>query len=101
MVLQAILDDCGLSIQRFEPVHGGDINYSYRLHGPGVNYFLKVNDARRYPGMFEKEARGLDALSSGMAVLERSAALKVPRVIKYGVIQQEQYLVLEWLEPGR
>ena len=93
MPLQSILNDCGLTIIRYEPVHGGDINRCYSLYGHDSKYFLKVNDAGQYPGMFEKEANGLHAL------LE-SCTLTIPRVIKHGTINQEQYLLMEWIERG-
>src|SRR5688500_4890234 len=94
MPLQAIIDDCGLIINRHEPVHGGDINHSYCLYGSDATYFLKVNDAERYPAMFKKEADGLDTLRN-------SNTLTIPEVIKCGITEQEQYLLLEWIEPGK
>lgn len=94
MPLQTIMNDCGFPITRYEPVHGGDINSSYCLHGTDAKYFLKVNDAKRYPGMFEQEARGLDKLRN-------SSTLTIPAVIKCGLIEHQQYLLLEWIEPGK
>ena len=93
MPLQAILEDCGVTITRYEPLHGGDINRAYCLYGKEEVYFLKVNDAQKYPAMFEKEANGLNALHN-------ACPLKIPRVIKQGVINHQQYLLLEWLESG-
>ena len=48
-------------------MHGGDINDAYCLYGGNEKYFLKVNNANRYPGMFEKETRGLNALAKQFA----------------------------------
>lgn len=93
MNLQAIFDDCGLSVRHYRPVHGGDINHCYCLQADTGSYFLKVNDRNRYPAMFEKEARGLDALRNNSSLL-------IPRVIKCGVVTSHQYLLLEWMEPG-
>lgn len=93
MLLQTVINDCGVAITRYERVHGGDINSSYCLYGAGAKYFLKVNDAKRYPDMFEQEATGLDQLRN-------SIILTIPSVIKCGVIYDQQYLLLEWLEPG-
>lgn len=98
--LQAILDDCNLTINRYEPVHGGDINRCYCLHTGKTKYFLKVNDATLYPGMFEKEANGLGALRKVLSTFESLATLCAPQVIKCGSIQGEQYLLLEWIEKG-
>ncbi|MBC7888358.1 MAG: fructosamine kinase family protein, partial [Ferruginibacter sp.] len=93
MSIQHILRDCGLNIAHFQQVHGGDSNRAYCLHVGGTKYFLKVNEANRYPAMFEKEINGLHAL-------HKNSTLIVPRVIKSGIVQQEQYLLLEWLERG-
>ncbi len=93
MSLQVVMDDCDLSIARAEKVHGGDINHSYCLYANGAKYFLKLNDANRYPSMFEQEANGLQALSN-------SSTLTVPGVIKCGLTGHQQYLLLEWIEPG-
>ena len=95
MSLKNILEDCSLTITSFEPVHGGDINRAYCLYSSEAKYFLKVNDANLYPAMFEKEANGLQALAKELPTLI------VPQPIKYGIAQQQQYLLLEWIEPGK
>ncbi len=94
MTIQTIIDDCGISVSGIEPVHGGDINQAYCLRGQETNYFLKVNDAHRYPNMFAKEAAGLNALRD-------DSIITVPQVIKYGSAGQQEYLLLEWMETGR
>ena len=94
-MLQPILDDCGLIITGHEPVYGGDINHCYCLYDHDAKYFLKVNEAKQYPVMFEKEARGLQTFYKELPILI------VPRVIKYGIAQQQQYLLLEWIEKGK
>jgi fructosamine-3-kinase len=91
--LQAIFDDCGLIVGRYEAVHGGDINHAYCLYSNGNKYFLKVNDALRYPHMFEREAHGLTALKD-------NSSFKIPEVIKMGAVLGSQYLLLEWIEKG-
>ncbi|MEO6722445.1 MAG: fructosamine kinase family protein [Ferruginibacter sp.] len=93
MKLQNILDDCGLKVTSVERLHGGDISESYCLYGVDTKYFLKVNDARVYPDMFEKEASGLNALRSKIDIT-------IPAVIRYGKTDRQQYLLLEWLEKG-
>ena len=91
--LQNIFRDCGLNVQRYEWVYGGDINSSYCLFTPTGKYFLKVNDKNTYPLMFEREASGLDKLREFCTV-------KIPQVIKQGNCDDQQYLLLEWLEKG-
>ncbi len=93
MVLRSILKDAGVPITKYEAVHGGDINHSYCLYGQDKKYFLKVNDASRHPGMFEKEAHGLDCL-------RKHFSGRIPQVIKSGLADQHQYLLLEWIETG-
>ena len=51
-------------IESASPLGGGDINAAYRLNTAGGPFFIKVNSAARFPGMFEKEAAGLDLLAS-------------------------------------
>lgn len=92
-MLENIFKDCGLNVQRYERVHGGDINSSYCLFTRTEKYFLKVNDKNRYPLMFAKEANGLDKL-------RELCTLKIPQVIKQGICNDQQYLLLEWLEKG-
>jgi fructosamine-3-kinase len=93
--LESILDHLGIKIDRYEAVHGGDINESFCLYSGNEKFFLKVNDGKLYPRMFEKEARGLNALAIAMP------ALIIPQVVKNGDAGQYQYLVLQWVEKGR
>ncbi len=92
-ILQNIFTECGLKVQRYESVHGGDINDAYCLITSTEKYFLKVNDKNKYPLMFEKEARGLELLGKNSRTI-------IPQVIKAGSYDDHQYLLLQWLEKG-
>jgi len=92
-ILQNIFKDCGLNVQRYERLRGGDINSSYCLFTTKGKYFLKVNDKNKYPLMFTREA-------SGLHKLREFCTLKIPQVIKHGNYNDQQYLILEWLEKG-
>jgi fructosamine-3-kinase len=92
-LLQNIFNDCGLKVKQYESVHGGDINEAYCLETATSKYFLKINDQTRYPGMFEKEERGLE-------LLRINCSLVIPEVIRSGFVSDKQYLALEWLEKG-
>ena len=92
-LLKNIFNDCDLIVERFEQVHGGDINKTYCLLTSTGKYFLKVNDKNEYPLMFELEANGLNKL-------REHCTLIIPGVIKYGYCNDQQYLLLEWLEKG-
>lgn len=76
------------------PVHGGDINDSFRISTTnGQQYFLKENNLQSFPGMFAREAEGLTAL-------RENSILQVPAVIACGNDDEQQWLLMEWLEPG-
>ena len=94
MQLESILDHLDIGISKYEAVHGGDINDSYCIYTGKEKFFLKLNDERLYPRMFEKEARGLGALVQALP------GLVVPAVIKHGAAGLNQYLVLQWIERG-
>jgi fructosamine-3-kinase len=91
---EEIIKDCGITITGYQPVSGGDINEAFCLAGKQNNYFLKINRHSRHPRMFETEARGLQILRS-------QTLLNVPQVIRYGMVNDYQYLLLEWLEKGK
>ncbi|MEP6728518.1 MAG: fructosamine kinase family protein [Bacteroidota bacterium] len=92
-LVQAIAKAGGINVSGYESVRGGDINECYCLHGAFTNYFLKLNDANRFPGMFEMEADGLEALRN-------NSSLVVPGVIKQGILHDKQWLLLQWMEKG-
>lgn len=73
------------------PVHGGDINTCYRLHTTAGVYFLKLNDAAKFPRMFAKEAAGLNALRN-------KGKIATPQILQHGHWQQQQFLLLQWIE---
>lgn len=94
MNLEAIIEDCGLVITGSHSVSGGDINAAFCLYSGEEKYFLKVNSSRHYTGMFQSEAKGLNVLRVNTSII-------VPGVIKYGLVNEQQYLLLSWLETGR
>lgn len=79
----AVIDSAG-------PMHGGSINSAYRVDTSAGSFFAKVNQADSLPGLFEKEARGLDFLS-------RQSNLTVPRVIGTGVAGKDAWLLTEFI----
>jgi protein-ribulosamine 3-kinase len=91
--MEKLFKDIGIKIDRYERVSGGDINQAFCLHANSEKYFLKVNSAASFPGMFEKEANGLKTLSE-------NCSSQIPKVIKHGRVNDEQYLLLEWAERG-
>ncbi|MDO9376331.1 MAG: fructosamine kinase family protein [Ferruginibacter sp.] len=90
MQLDVIFVQCQLNVASYEQIHGGDISQSFCLYTRDKKYFLKVNSAYAYPGIFVNEADGLKCLSN-------RCDLKIPGVVGCGAIGEHQYLVLEWL----
>lgn len=82
------------SIGQLKPIGGGCINQAFKIITASGVYFVKLNDATAYPGMFEAEAYGLE-------VLRKAKALSIPAVITSGEAQGKSFLVLEWIESGK
>ena len=70
---------------------GGSINSCFRVTTGNGIYFLKENDAEKFPGMFEAEARGL-------ALLRSTDTFRIPEVIALENENGNNLLFLEWLE---
>ncbi len=85
------LAEQGYTVQRLEPVGGGDINEAYRVHTrEGATFFLKRNP-HAPADMFAREAEGLQALRAA------PQGPTVPEPYLWG----PDYLVLEDLRPAR
>ena len=76
-------------VTRAERVGGGNTHPAYRLETATGTFFVKL--ARAEEGLFAGEARSLEALRSSRT------SLRIPRVEAAG----NDFLCLEWLEPGR
>ena len=85
-------------ILRVETVTGGCINDCYHLETSTGDYFLKLNHAKSFPGMFSAEVKGLHLLAS-------ANTLKIPAVFEFGEVQGISFLLIEfiglkrWLKP--
>lgn len=80
-----------LQVHTIKSVRGGDISSTFKASGKAISYFIKINAAKAFPGLFNKEVDGLNAL-------RKATSLRVPQVLACGELQNQQYLVLEWLE---
>jgi len=78
----------------FRPVGGGSINTSYQLKVDKEQlFFCKINSISPFPGLFEKEKKGLELLGS-------HPLIRVPRVIASNIAEDKQILILEWIDQG-
>lgn len=82
-----------IHINDAKSVHGGDINQTFRIGTNEGYFFLKLNDAHRYPDMFAAEYAGLEALHA-------AHALTVPQPLAYGQSNGQAYLLMELMLKG-
>ncbi|MEM7185010.1 MAG: fructosamine kinase family protein [Bacteroidota bacterium] len=93
LVIEQIADKHGLKLVSASPLSGGDINDVFLLKCSSESLVLKLNIARRYPGMFEAEANGLRLLAS-------SESFRIPEVMAHGIHEANSYLLLEFIPKG-
>ncbi|WP_114791387.1 fructosamine kinase family protein [Niabella yanshanensis] len=94
MVANNILNKLSITPKSIIQLNGGDINKAYAVTTATQRYFLKINTALLYPAMFIREANGLH-------ILKNHSQLKVPEVIETGVLNDYQFLLLEWIEEDK
>ncbi len=84
-----------LDLGRFlsqKPISGGSINDAYQIETTQGKFFLKLNNANRYPNMFEMELKGLELLGQSSFV--------VPKPRNVGVHNGTLFLLMDWIEQG-
>ena len=91
MDLQRLAEQENLQLNNSRPLAGGDINEVYLLNCREGEFVVKINDRSAYPKMFEREASGLEAL-------RRSNSFRIPQVIATGEIDEDAYLLLEYID---
>jgi len=79
-----------VTIQSVNAVGGGSINDAYRIETSASTFFVKKNIASLYPGMFEKEAKGLE-------ILKAANEIEVPEVVALGSQSDVSFLVLNFI----
>jgi protein-ribulosamine 3-kinase len=79
------------SLRSFSFSSGGCINQGGKLSTSSGDYFIKWNDRRKFPRMFEMEAKGL-------ALLRSANAVDIPRVVAIGETEDYQSILLEFVE---
>lgn len=75
-------------------VGGGSINSCYRVQTSGDKlFFCKLNDVKRFPGLFKTESEGLQLLGS-------QNIIRVPKILSCAEHGPYQILLMEWIEQG-
>jgi len=72
-------------------VSGGCINQTEKITTSEGVFFLKWNDAFKYPGMFEAEAKGLK-------LLKNTGEIFIPEVISSSLVDKYSFLLLEFVD---
>lgn len=94
-VLKGVTEQLSLndlsSIHNFTFAGGGCINQGGRLETSIGIFFLKWNDTKKFPGMFEAESKGLK-------LLYHQRAIRIPKVLAVGETGSYQFLLLEFIE---
>ncbi|MTI39030.1 fructosamine kinase family protein [Fulvivirga lutimaris] len=80
------------TIDSFQTVGGGCINYTGSINTKNHSYFIKWNKAKEFPQIFNKEAQGLNLLNQGI--------LRIPQVIDHYDGDEFSCLLLENIQPA-
>ena len=79
---------------QFSSIGGGSINGTYKITINNTrNFFVKINNAQKFPSLFEKEKNGLTFIAE-------QKIIRTPQVIDSVISGKYQILVLEWIEQG-
>ena len=78
---------------KFEAIGGGSINKTYKIAGANKFFFCKINSATKFPQLFKKEEAGLQQIKD-------QHCIKTPAIISNLIENDEQILILEWIEEG-
>ena len=79
-----------VEIRQQKPLSGGDINDAACLVSSAGNYFVKWNSAKRFPGMFAAEAKGLK-------LLRNADEIYIPEVVTAADAGSYSFLLLEYV----
>ncbi len=92
--IDALQSYLGKTVTNSTTVSGGDINDAYCIQTASGKFFLKLNDASKFPGMFAAEAEGL-------ALIKGTQTIAVPEVLLHGEAGRYSFLLLEWIQGVR
>lgn len=81
----------GFTLKGISPLTGGSINKVFLLDTSEGKKVLKINEANRFPGMFQAEKEGLEEL-------KKSQTVDIPEVLGIGKSGNSAYLLLEFKE---
>lgn len=92
-VVSKIARQCGLQLESFSSRYGGSINEVFLLQTSTGKRILKVNRSEEFPGMFDDERQGLEAL-------RKTGTFVIPEVFATGNIENHSFLLMQYIEEG-
>lgn len=92
-VLHQLAEQNNFKLKGFSSLTGGDINEVFLLNTSTEKLVVKLNDAAKFPGMF-------DAEKTGLKILAKPDVIDVPKVFAIGIIENTAYILLEFIEAG-
>lgn len=92
-IIEALERKGDFKISRSTPLAGGSINSVYALNTSTGERVLKLNQASKFPGMFEAEKTGLEAL-------KEKSSFDIPEVYDLGAVDNIAYLLMEHKPEG-
>src|SRR5690606_13247367 len=93
-ILYKIAEEHAFELIDFRPLHGGDINSVFHLKTDIGDRVVKLNNALKFPNMFETEHKGLE-------LLRMSNSFTVPKVFKNSNIGDISYLLMEFIHSSK
>lgn len=90
---EALATKLHLHFLKSHPLSGGDINKVFLLQFEEGEFVIKLNSLKRFPGIFQAEAKGLK-------LLEASRSFLIPEVFDGGELNSHAYLLIKYLEPS-
>lgn len=79
------------TIYSSKPLVGGDINSVFKLNTSVGPLCIKMNDAKKYPLMFRKEADGLE-------LLKQHSSFAIPLVLCTGEVNDQAFLLMSFID---
>lgn len=89
-ILEQLETTLDVRVSGFNPASGGCINNGGELQTNAGSYFIKWNNANRFPNMFKAEAIGLELLYS-------KKCISIPNVILVDEVDGLQFICMEFI----
>ncbi len=80
-----------VAMQQIGIVGGGSISQAYKVHTDAGAFFVKTNQLKDFPGMFELESKGLHFLRD-------KSQFDIPQPIAHGELDDGQWILMSFVQ---